>query len=97
MLDELLELDEKLRAIVTEVENLQAERNVVSKQIGALMGQGKKEEAESKKAETRELGGKIDDLNSHKSEVEEAFNALILTLPNLAHDTVPVGSDETAN
>ena len=97
MLDELLELDEKLRAIVTEVENFQAERNVVSKQIGALMGQGKKEEAESKKAETRELGEKIDDLNSRKSEVEEAFNALILTLPNLAHDTVPVGPDETAN
>ena len=97
MLDELLELDEKLRAIVTEVESLQAERNVVSKQIGALMGQGKKEEAESKKAETRELGEKIDDLNSRKSEVEEAFNALILTLPNLAHDTVPVGPDETAN
>ena len=97
MLDELLELDEKLRAIVTEVENFQAERNVVSKQIGALMGQGKKEEAESKKVETRELGEKIDDLNSRKSEVEEAFNALILTLPNLAHDTVPVGPDETAN
>ena len=97
MLDELLELDEKLRAIVTEVESLQAERNVVSKQIGALMGQGKKEEAESKKVETRELGEKIDDLNSRKSEVEEAFNALILTLPNLAHDTVPVGPDETAN
>ena len=97
LLDELLELDEKLRAIVTEVENLQAERNVVSKQIGVLMGQGKQKEAESKKVETRELGGKIDDLNSRKSQTEEAFNALILTLPNLAHDTVPVGADETAN
>jgi seryl-tRNA synthetase len=97
VLDELLELDEKLRAIVTEVENLQAERNVVSKQIGVLMGQGKQKEAESKKVETRELGDKIDDLNSHKSQAEEAFNALILTLPNLAHDTVPVGPDETAN
>jgi len=97
LLDELLELDEKLRAIVTEVENLQAERNVVSKQIGVLMRQGKQKEAESKKVETRELGDKIDDLNSHKSQAEEAFNALILTLPNLAHDTVPVGPDETAN
>ena len=97
VLDELLELDEKLRAIVTEVENLQAERNVVSKQIGVLMGQGKQKEAESKKVETRELGDKIDDLNSHKSQAEEAFNALNLTLPNLAHDTVPVGPDETAN
>ena len=96
-IDDLLEQDEKLRSIVTEVEQLQAERNATSKEIGALMGQGKKEEAESKKVETRELGDKIDNLNKNKSETEEAFNALMLTLPNLAHDTVPVGPDETAN
>ena len=96
-IDDLLEQDEKLRSIVTEVEQLQAERNATSKEIGALMGQGKKEEAESKKVETRELGDKIDNLIKNKSETEEAFNALMLTLPNLAHDTVPVGPDETAN
>ena len=96
-IDDLLEQDEKLRSIVTEVEQLQAERNATSKEIGALMGQGKKEEAESKKVATRELGYKIDNLNKYKSETEEAFNALMLTLPNLAHDTVPVGADETAN
>ncbi len=96
-IDDLLEQDEKLRSIVTEVEQLQAERNATSKEIGALMGQGKKEEAESKKIETRELGDKIDNLNNYRAETEEVFKALMLTLPNLAHDTVPVGADEAAN
>ena len=62
-----------------------------------LMGKGEKEKAEEKKSETRELGGKIDELNHRKSESEEAFNALILTLPNFAHESVPVGPDESFN
>ena len=94
---ELLALDEKRRALVTEVEGLQAQRNASSKEIGALMGQGKKKEAESKKTETRELGDKIDSLNNEKSEVDAALNSLLLTLPNLAHPSVPVGADESAN
>ena len=96
-IDELLALDEKRRGIVTEVETLQADRNAASKEIGALMGQGNKEEAEAKKAETRELGDRIDALNTQKNEADEAFNNLILTLPNLAHASVPVGPDESAN
>ena len=94
---ELLALDENRRGIVTEVETLQADRNAVSKEIGTLMGQGNKEEAEAKKAETRELGDRIDALNTQKNEADEAFNNLILTLPNLAHASVPVGPDESAN
>ena len=89
-IDELLALDEKRRGIVTEVETLQADRNAASKEIGALMGQGNKQEAEAKKAETRELGDRIDALNTQKNEADEAFNNLILTLPNLAHASVPV-------
>ena len=96
-IDELLALDEKRRGIVTEVETLQADRNAASKEIGALMGQGNKEEAEAKKAETRELGDRIDALNTQKNEADEAFNNLILTLPDLAHASVPVGPDESAN
>ena len=96
-IDELLELDERRRSIVTEVENLQAERNAASKEIGALMGQGKQAEAETKKSETRELGDRIDALNNQKSEADAAFHSLILTLPNLAHESVPVGPDESAN
>ena len=96
-IDELLELDERRRSLVTEVENLQAERNAASKEIGALMGQGKQAEAETKKSETRELGDRIDALNNQKSEADAAFHSLILTLPNLAHESVPVGPDESAN
>jgi seryl-tRNA synthetase len=95
--DELLTLDEKRRALVTEVETLQAERNAVSKEIGALMGQGKRDEAEAKKSETRDIGDRIDGLNADKNEAEAAFNALLLSLPNFAHESVPVGVDETAN
>ena len=96
-IDELLALDEKRRGIVTEVETLQADRNAASKEIGALMGQGNKEEAEAMKAETRELGDRIDALNTQQNEADQAFNILILSLPNLAHASVPVGPVDLAS
>ena len=96
-IDELLMLDEKRRELVTELENLQAERNAVSKEIGMFMRQGKKAEAEAKKDEARELGIKTSALNVLKLEADVAFNELLLRLPNLAHEGVPVGVDEGAN
>ena len=95
-IDELLALDEQRRALVTEAETLQATRNAISKEIGALMGQGKKDEAEAKKSETRALGDKVDALSAQRAEADDAYNNLILTLPNLAHESVPIG-DESAN
>ena len=97
LIDDLLDLDENRRAIVTELEQLQAKLNASSKEIGILMGKGDKKKADKKKLETRELGDKIDELNSRKSDSEEAFNALMLTLPNFAHESVPVGPDESSN
>ncbi len=97
LVDELLGSDESRRAIVTELEQLQAKLNAFSKEIGMLMGKGQKEKAEEKKSETRELGRKIDKLNHRKSDSEEAFNALMLALPNFAHESVPVGPDESFN
>ncbi len=82
---------------MTELENLQAQRNAASKEIGALMGQGKKDEADGKKSEVRNIGDQIGKLNTEKDEAESAFNKLLLTLPNLAHESVPVGPDESAN
>ena len=96
-IDELLQLDEKRRSLMTELENLQAQRNAASKEIGALMGQGKKDEADGKKSEVRNIGDRISKLNTEKDEAESAFNELLLTLPNLAHESVPVGPDESAN
>jgi seryl-tRNA synthetase len=94
---ELLALDEKRRALVTEVENLQAERNAASKEIGALMGLGNKAEAEARKTQVRELSVKTDALNIQKLEADDAFKELLLQLPNFAHESVPVGVDESAN
>ena len=94
---ELIALDENRRALMTEVEQLQSKRNRASKEIGALMGQGKKDESEAKKAEVREMGDRITELNNEKDGAEKAFNDLLLTLPNLAHESVPVGADENAN
>lgn len=96
-IDELVALDEKYRALVTEVETLQSQRNSASKKIGALMGEGRTEEAEDKKSKVREIGDRITDSNNEKENAEKTFNNLILTLPNFAHESVPVGPDESAN
>ena len=97
LIDELLTFDENRRALVTDLENLQAQRNAASKEIGVLMGQGKKDEAEGQKTEVRNIGDQISALTTKKDEAESAFNELLLTLPNLAHESVPVGPDESAN
>jgi seryl-tRNA synthetase len=96
-IDELLKLDEQRRKILAEVEALKSQRNRVSKEIGALMGQKKTAEAEAKKAETRELGDRIAALDRRTGEVEAARNALMLQLPNLPHESVKVGKSAEDN
>ena len=96
-IDKLIALDEERRAFVTEVEQLQSQRNVVSKEIGVLMGEGKRDEADKKKIVIREVGERISAINDKKDRSEKAFNDLMLTLPNLAHKSVPVGPDESSN
>ncbi len=96
-IDELLKLDEQRRKILAEVESLKAQRNRVSKEIGALMGQKKTAEAEAKKTETRELGDKINALDKQATESESARDALMLQLPNLPHESVPVGKTAEDN
>jgi len=90
-IDELLKLDEQRRKILAEVESLKSQRNRVSKEIGALMGQKKTAEAEAKKAETRELGDRIAALDKQAAETEARRNTLMLQLPNLPHESVPEG------
>ena len=96
-IDELLRLDEQRRKILAEVEALKSQRNRVSKEIGALMGQKKMAEAEAKKAETRELGERIASLDKQATEAEAARNALMLQLPNLPHESVPAGKSAEDN
>src|SRR6266567_6093050 len=80
-IDELLKLDEQRRKAVAEVEALKAQRNRVSKDIGALMGQKKTQEAEAKKRETRELGDRIAQLDKESAEVQAALQQVMLRLP----------------
>src|SRR5258706_3237622 len=82
-IDDLLKLDEQRRKLLAEVEGLKAQRNRVSKEIGALMGQKKLEEAEARKKETRDLGDKIAELDKQAAAAETARDQLLLTLPNL--------------
>ncbi|MEN9676255.1 MAG: hypothetical protein RIS76_2151 [Verrucomicrobiota bacterium] len=96
-LAEALALDEQRRAAVTEVEQLKAERNSASKQIGALMGQKKLAEAEARKVEVRTLGERITALDRTVAETEAARDALLLTLPNLPHASVTLGKDASEN
>jgi seryl-tRNA synthetase len=95
--DLLLELDERRRKLLAEVETLKAQRNRASKEIGALMGQKKVQEAEAKKKEMRELGDRIAGLDKEAAEAEAARDQLMLRLPNLPHESVPVGKTAEDN
>ena len=96
-IDELLKLDEQRRTIIAKVETLKNERNRVSKEIGALMGQKKIAEAEAKKAETRDLGETITHVDKQVTQIEAARDALMLQLPNLPHESVPHGKSAEDN
>ena len=94
---EILSHDEQRRKLLAEVEQLKASRNRVSKEIGALMGQKKTEEAEAKKKETREIGDRITELDKKVAEVESARDQLLNRLPNLPHESVPKGKTSEDN
>jgi seryl-tRNA synthetase len=95
--DELIALDERRRALLTEAEGLKSQRNRVSKEIGALMGQKKLQEAEAKKAETREIGDRISALDRTVAEVEQSRDDLLLKIPNLPNASVPLGKTAEDN
>ena len=96
-IDELLGLDEQRRKSLAEVETLKAQRNRVSKEIGALMGQKKIQEAEARKKETRDLGDRIAALDKQAAETEAARDQLMLRLPNLPHESVQLGKSAEDN
>jgi seryl-tRNA synthetase len=96
-IDEVLRLDERRRKLLGEVESLKAQRNRVSKEIGALMAQKKAPEAEAKKKETRDLGDRIAQLDKEAADAENARHELMLRLPNLPHESVPPGKTAEDN
>ncbi len=97
MVDELLAVDKERRTLITEIEELKARRNKLSKEIGALFKEGKREEALNRKAEVEEISEKAIKLEKELAAVEEKFEKLLLSIPNLPHPSVPVGEDEEDN
>lgn len=97
LVDEVIELDQRNRDIKGEVEVLRANKNKVSKEIGALMAQGKKDEAEVVKAEIAKQNGKIDELSAEEKQVEEKMLEVLMHIPNIIDDSVPVGKDDSEN
>jgi seryl-tRNA synthetase len=95
--DELVALDEQWRTWRAGVETLKSQRNRISKEIGALMGQKKVEEAEARKSETRAIGDKITELDNVIAGVEVARTELLMRIPNLPHDSVVVGRSAEEN
>jgi seryl-tRNA synthetase len=96
-LDRFNELDDRRRALVRERDDLNATRNHESQEIGKLMKAGQKDEAESRRLAVRELGERIAEAEAQLNTVEGDLTGLMVTLPNLPHDSAPVGRDESAN
>lgn len=94
---ELLALDERRRNLLAEAESLKAQRNRVSKEIGALLAQKKAAEAEARKSETRAIGDRIAVLDREVAHVEQAREAILVRLPNLPHPSVPIGRSSADN
>ena len=91
------ELDEARRTGITEEETLQAQRNKTSKEIGALMKQGKKDEAEAAKAQVRQINEQLAAASAKRAEADEALQQLLMATPNMPDATTPVGADENDN
>ena len=97
LIDQAIETDEERRKIQVELDNLNAEKNKISKEIGALLKEGKKEEAEVVKAKTAEYAGRIKELEASKPEVEQKLLSILYQIPNVPNEKVKAGVSEEDN
>ena len=97
LVDEVIELDKQLREAIAQGDALRNKRNVVSKQIGALMGQGKKEEAEAAKAEVAAIGPQMAEWKEKQDTLSAQIRERMLVIPNIIDDSVPIGRDDSEN
>ncbi len=97
LVDEVIELDKESRAAKGEADALRAERNKYSKQIGALMGQGKRDEAEAMKKLVTEKGDELQALEKKEAELSERVKTIMMTIPNIIDPSVPIGKDDSEN
>ena len=97
LVDEVIELDKKSRAAKQEADSLRADRNKYSKQIGALYGQGKKEEAEEMKKLVTQQGERLAELEKMETELQEEVTKRMMIIPNIIDPSVPIGKDDSEN
>ena len=97
MVDEVIEFDKERRELLQEKEALQAERNKISKEIGKLMGQGKKDEAMAIKAKVADTGKRIAELEDRQKVVDEEIKKRMMVIPNIIDPSVPIGKDDSEN
>jgi seryl-tRNA synthetase len=96
-LDDFAQADEERRRTIAESDRLNAERNASSREIGSLMKEGKRDEAETRRQAVGDLKQRIAELDQKRDETEARMRELLSTLPNVPHESVPVGTDESAN
>jgi seryl-tRNA synthetase len=97
LLDDFTKLDAERRLLIRERDELNASSNRISKEVGAFMREGKKDDAEAKKAESRSIAEKTKSVEARLAELEHEFRHILVNVPNLPHESVPSGADETAN
>lgn len=95
--DELLELDKRYRTIKTQDDELRAQRNSLSRQIGGLMGQGRKEEAEAIKAQVKQIGAQLEENEKTEEQLQADSHAIQMIIPNMMDPDVPIGHDDSEN
>jgi hypothetical protein len=97
LVDEVIALDEESRKTQAEADQLRSDRNKISKSIGALMGQGKKEEAEAAKQEVAAINARLSELEPREAEIAARIRDIMLTIPQMMDSSVPIGKDDSCN
>ena len=97
LVDEVIALDEERRSVQAEADGIRAEKNKIAKEIGALMAQGKKDEAEEVKKKVAESAARLKELEAKQPELEEKIKAIMMRIPNIIDESVPIGHDDSEN
>lgn len=97
LVDEVIELDAKARAAQQEADELRSKKNKIAKEIGALMAQGKKDEAEEVKAQVADISKRLAELEPQEKELSEKVTQIMMNIPNIIDSSVPIGKDDSCN
>ena len=97
LVDEVIALDEERRKTIQRAETLRADKNRISKEIGAFMAKGQKDEAEKAKAQVAEINKELEGLQPKEAEFDEKVTKIMMTIPNIIDPSVPIGKDDSEN